>query len=55
MRQSLSNAGPAPLFRRPQVDLCARVSRDTDFAAVLESDEAIVVQHTRLDSFRSEP
>jgi hypothetical protein len=26
------------------------VPRDTDFSTVIESDEAIVVQHTRLDS-----
>jgi hypothetical protein len=54
MRQSLPNAEPAPLFRRPRADLCARVSRDADFASVLKSDEAIVVQHTRRDSRRSE-
>jgi hypothetical protein len=30
------------------------VPRDTDFASVFESDEPIVIQHTRLDSRRSE-
>jgi hypothetical protein len=30
------------------------IPRDTDFASVFESDVAIVVQHTRLDSRRSE-
>jgi hypothetical protein len=30
------------------------VPRDTDFASVFESDAAIVVQHTRLDSRHSE-
>ena len=30
------------------------VPRDTDFASVFESDQAIVVQHTRLDSRHSE-
>ncbi|HEX2566927.1 MAG TPA: sensory rhodopsin transducer [Burkholderiales bacterium] len=28
----------------------ARVPRDTDYSSVIESDEPIVVQHTRLDS-----
>jgi hypothetical protein len=32
----------------------APIPRDTDYASVFESDEAIVVQHTRLDSRRSE-
>jgi len=32
----------------------ARIPRDTDFASVFESDVAIVVQHTRLDSRRAE-
>jgi hypothetical protein len=30
------------------------VPRDTDYASVFESDQPIVVQHTRLDSRRSE-
>jgi hypothetical protein len=30
------------------------IPRDTDFASVFESDAAIVVQHTRLDSRHSE-
>jgi hypothetical protein len=30
------------------------VPRDTDYASVFESDVAIIVQHTRLDSRRSE-
>jgi hypothetical protein len=30
------------------------IPRDTDYASVLESDEPIVVQHTRLDSRRAE-
>ena len=30
------------------------IPRDTDYSTVLESDEAIVVQHTRLDSRHSE-
>jgi hypothetical protein len=30
------------------------VPRDTDYASVFESDEPIIVQHTRLDSRRSE-
>jgi hypothetical protein len=30
------------------------VPRDTDYASVFESDEAIVVQHTRLDSRHAE-
>jgi hypothetical protein len=30
------------------------IPRDTDYASVLESDVAIIVQHTRLDSRRSE-
>lgn len=30
------------------------VPRDTDYASVFESDVAVVVQHTRLDSRRSE-
>jgi hypothetical protein len=30
------------------------IPRDTDFASVIESDVAIVVQHTRLDSRQSE-
>jgi hypothetical protein len=32
----------------------APVPRDTDYASVFESDELIVVQHTRLDSRRAE-
>jgi hypothetical protein len=32
----------------------APVPRDTDYAAVLESDQPIVVQHTRLDSRQAE-
>ena len=32
----------------------APVPRDTDYASVFESDVAIIVQHTRLDSRRSE-
>ncbi|MBK8210098.1 MAG: sensory rhodopsin transducer [Rhodospirillales bacterium] len=32
----------------------APVPRDTDYASVIESDRPIVVQHTRLDSRRSE-
>jgi hypothetical protein len=30
------------------------IPRDTDYSTVLESDEAIIVQHTRLDSRHSE-
>src|SRR5260370_5534963 len=30
------------------------IPRDTDYASVFESDEAIIVQHTRLDSRHSE-
>jgi hypothetical protein len=30
------------------------IPRDTDYASVFESDEAIILQHTRLDSRRSE-
>jgi hypothetical protein len=30
------------------------IPRDTDYASVFESDVAIIVQHTRLDSRRSE-
>jgi hypothetical protein len=30
------------------------IPRDTDYASVFESDEAIVVQHTRLDSRHAE-
>jgi hypothetical protein len=30
------------------------IPRDTDYSTVFESDEAIIVQHTRLDSRRSE-
>jgi hypothetical protein len=30
------------------------VPRDTDYASVFESDEPIIVQHTRLDSRRAE-
>jgi hypothetical protein len=30
------------------------IPRDTDYASVFESDEPIVVQHTRLDSRRAE-
>ena len=30
------------------------VPRDTDYASVFESDEAIIVQHTRLDSRHAE-
>ena len=30
------------------------IPRDTDYASVLESDEPIIVQHTRLDSRRAE-
>ncbi len=30
------------------------IPRDTDYASVFESDEPIIVQHTRLDSRRSE-
>lgn len=30
------------------------VPRDTDYAAVLESDEPVVVQHTRLDTRQAE-
>ncbi len=30
------------------------IPRDTDYASVFESDEAIIVQHTRLDSRRPE-
>jgi hypothetical protein len=32
----------------------AAVPRDTDYSSVIESDEPIVVQHTRLDSRRAE-
>ena len=32
----------------------ASISRDTDYASLVESDVAIVVQHTRLDSRQSE-
>jgi hypothetical protein len=32
----------------------APVPRDTDYASVIESDEPIVVQHTRLDSRQAE-
>jgi hypothetical protein len=32
----------------------APIPRDTDYASVFESDEAIIVQHTRLDSRRAE-
>jgi hypothetical protein len=32
----------------------APVPRDTDFSTVIESDEPIVVQHTRLDSRQAE-
>jgi hypothetical protein len=32
----------------------ARVPRDTDYASVIESDQPIVVQHTRLDSRQAE-
>jgi len=32
----------------------APVPRDTDYASVIRSDQPIVVQHTRLDSRRSE-
>ncbi|HVS66499.1 MAG TPA: sensory rhodopsin transducer [Thermoanaerobaculia bacterium] len=31
-----------------------RVPRDTDFASVITADQPVVVQHTRLDSRRSE-
>ena len=30
------------------------IPRDTDYASVFESDEPIIVQHTRLDSRRAE-
>jgi hypothetical protein len=30
------------------------IPRDTDYASVFESDEAIIVQHTRLDSRHAE-
>jgi hypothetical protein len=30
------------------------IPRDTDYASVFESDVAIIVQHTRLDSRRAE-
>ncbi len=30
------------------------IPRDTDYASVIESDEPIIVQHTRLDSRRAE-
>ena len=30
------------------------VPRDTDYASVIESDVAVVVQHTRLDSRQAE-
>ncbi len=30
------------------------IPRDTDYASVIESDQPIVVQHTRLDSRQSE-
>jgi hypothetical protein len=30
------------------------IPRDTDYASVFESDQPIVVQHTRLDSRRAE-
>jgi hypothetical protein len=32
----------------------APVPRDTDFASLIESDEPVVVQHTRLDSRQAE-
>jgi hypothetical protein len=32
----------------------APIPRDTDYASVFESDEPIIVQHTRLDSRRAE-
>ena len=32
----------------------APIPRDTDYASVIESDEPIVVQHTRLDSRQAE-
>ena len=35
-------------------DLEPRVPRDADYSSVIESDEPIVVQHTRLDSRRAE-
>ena len=35
-------------------DLEPVVPRDTDYSSMLESDEPIVVQHTRLDSRRAE-
>jgi hypothetical protein len=35
-------------------DLSPTVPRDTDYSSLIESDVPIVVQHTRLDSRRSE-
>jgi hypothetical protein len=32
----------------------APIPRDTDYASVFESDEPVIVQHTRLDSRRAE-
>jgi hypothetical protein len=32
----------------------APIPRDTDYASILESDQPVVVQHTRLDSRQSE-
>jgi len=48
---------PARRTRHLRFDeLCdpAPVPRDTDYASIIESDVAIVVQHTRLDSRQAE-
>jgi hypothetical protein len=41
-------------LRFNDLDNPAPVPRDTDYASLIESDVPIVVQHTRLDSRRSE-
>lgn len=34
--------------------MSAPIPRDTDYASLIESDQPIVVQHTRLDSRQAE-
>jgi hypothetical protein len=41
-------------LRFNDLDDPAPIPRDTDYASVFESDQPIVVQHTRLDSRRAE-
>jgi hypothetical protein len=47
-------AGRTQHLRFNDLDDPQPIPRDTDYASVLESDEPIIVQHTRLDSRRSE-